>query len=47
MKLDNDGDDNLRSIMGAFCTIFLTFVVIIYSLQKLDVFIEKKDVDIR
>lgn len=46
MKLDNEGDDSLNSIMGALCSILLTFVVCIYSYQKFDVFLAKKDVDI-
>lgn len=46
MKLDNDGDDTLKSLMGALCSIILTIVVLLYTYQKLDVFLAKKDVDI-
>ena len=46
MKIDNDGVDNLKSLMGAVCSLLLTFLVCIYAYQKMDVFLEKKDVDI-
>ncbi len=46
MKLDNDGNKDLKSIMGAICSIMLTILVCIYAYQKMDVFLKKKDVDI-
>ena len=46
MKIDNEGESHLRSYMGAFCSILLIFVVLIYSYQKFDVFLARKDVDI-
>ena len=45
MKLDQ-GKSHIKSYCGALMTLLLSFVILMYSLQKLDVFISKKDVDI-
>lgn len=45
MKLDR-GEDSIKSLMGSFCSIILTIIILTYAIQKLDVFLGKKDVDI-
>ena len=45
MKLDA-GNDNLRSILGSFCSFILICVLCMFAYLKFDVFINKKDVDI-
>ena len=45
MKL-KDGEDVVQTWMGSFCSIFLMAVIILYTIQKVDVLMEKKDVDI-
>ena len=32
--------------MGAFCSLFLTIVLLAYTMQKIEVMISKKDIDI-
>ena len=45
MKLD-EGSDSIRSLMGSLCSILLTFLMITYAYQKMDILIARKDVDV-
>ena len=45
MKLDGASDD-LRSILGALCSLVLFLIVLGFAYLKADVLINKKDVDI-
>ena len=45
MKLDG-GQSHLKSWMGSLCTLIILIVVIAYSVQKMDVLINKKDVNV-
>ena len=45
MKL-KDGEDVVQTWMGSLCSIFLMAVICVYTIQKIDVLMEKKDVDI-
>jgi hypothetical protein len=45
MKLD-EGKTHIQSYCGALLSLLLTFTILVYSYQKADVFIAKKDVDI-
>ena len=45
MKID-EGEDSLRSYMGSICSIIIMVLIVMYSYQKADVLISKKDVDI-
>ena len=41
-----DGKDKVKTWMGTFCTIFALIIVATYAIQKLDILLHKKDVDI-
>ena len=41
-----DGETSLLSWMGCACTYFVVIIVGLYSLQKIDVLLKKKDVDV-
>ena len=45
MKLD-EGKTHIQSYCGALLSLILTFTILVYSYQKADVLIAKKDVDI-
>jgi len=45
MNLD-EGEQDIKSLMGSLCSIILMALTILYSIQKADVLISKKDVDI-
>ena len=45
MKL-SDGEDVVPTWMGAFCSMVLMFILLAYTLQKVEVMLSKKDVDI-
>ena len=45
MKLDGE-NDQVRTFMGSLCSIVLLTVVLAYAYQKVDVYINKRDVDI-
>lgn len=46
MKLNGNGQSTVATWMGSLCTIFVLIVLAVYSYQKVDVMLEKKDVDI-
>ena len=41
-----DQGDQVRTIMGTFCSLFLLLITLAYAYQKLDVLLQKKDVDV-
>ena len=45
MRFDK-GKSALTSWVGSFCSIFLTVIVLAYTYQKINVLIDKKDVDV-
>ena len=45
MNLDG-GQPDIRSFMGAFCSILLFAIVLVYAYQKTEILINKKNVDI-
>ena len=45
MKLDKDRD-NVHTIMGSICSLILILIVCAYTYIKVDVWYNKKDVDI-
>ena len=45
MKLDGESNE-VRTFMGSLCSIVLLLVVLAYAYQKVDVYINKRDVDI-
>ena len=45
MKL-TDGEDDVKTWMGSFCSLLLTVVMFAYTVQKIEVMISKKDIDI-
>ena len=45
MKLDA-GSDSIKSIMGSFCSVLLTILMMTYAYQKGDVLVSRKDVDV-
>ena len=45
MKLE-EGSDSIKSIIGSLCSVLITFLMITYAYQKIDVLIAKKDVDV-
>ena len=45
MNLEKD-KSYVRTYMGSLLTIIMLFITVAYTFQKIDVFIEKKDVDI-
>ena len=45
MKLD-EGSDSIKSLMGSLCSIMLTILILSYAYQKMDVLIERKDIDV-
>ena len=45
MKLD-EGSDSIKSLMGSLCSILLSFLMITYAYQKMDILIARKDVDV-
>ena len=45
MRFDKDSPD-LKSLMGALCSIILAVVTLAYAVQKADVLINRRDVDV-
>ena len=45
MQLDA-GTDSIKSLMGSFCSVLLTIIMITYASQKMDVLTTRKDVDV-
>ena len=45
MNLD-EGEQDIKSLMGSLCSVFLLAITVLYSYQKADILISKKDVDI-
>ena len=45
MKLD-EGKSVVKSFCGSFCTIFLFTILLAYATQKIDILINRKNVDI-
>lgn len=41
-----DESDQVRSIMGSFCSLFLLLITLAYSYQKAEILMNKKDVDV-
>ena len=45
MKLDG-GQSHLKSYFGSICSLMIFMLVLTYSLQKMDVLLNKKDVNV-
>ena len=45
MKLDNGAND-LKSIMGSLCSLIVLLFVVAYAGQKMEILLNKKDVDV-
>ena len=45
MNLD-EGEQDIKSLMGSLCSVILLAITVLYSFQKAEILISKKDVDI-